>query len=175
MSQTNRARADLLLVTVTDSETDAVRDVLREHSGRSLKTAIVRKRPYYDLGILGGARVWLTRSEMGAGGGGGSLLTIDSAIRDLNPTTVIMVGIAFGLRPDEHQIGDVLVARQLMLYDLQRVGTGDDGSYVVRPRGERVAPTTTLLARCRVGRDTWGQSACTLWTDPVRREAHRPL
>lgn len=158
MHQIPAPPADLLLVTVTDSETDAVRDLLAERYGTALRAEVVNHRPYYNLGVLGGARAWLARSEMGAGGGGGSLLTIDTAIRNLGPATVIMLGIAFGLRPDEQRVGDVLVARQLMLYDLQRVGTGGDGAYLVRPRGERVASSAALLARCRAGRDTWGQA-----------------
>lgn len=159
MHQMSTPLADLLLVTVTDSETDAVRDLLAERYGTALRTEVVSQRPYYNLGVLGGARVWLVRSEMGAVSGSGSLLTIDTAIRNLGPAAVMMVGIAFGLRPDEQRIGDVLVARQLMFYDLQRVGTGSDGNALVRPRGERIAPSAALLARCRAGRDTWGQAS----------------
>lgn len=158
MHQMPAPHADLLLVTVTDSETDAVRDLLAERYGLALRAELIGGWPYYNLGTLGGARTWLVRSEMGVVSGGGSLLTIDTAIRTLGPSAVIMLGIAFGLRPDEQQIGDVLVARQLMLYELQRVGTGADGGAEVRPRGERVAPTAALLARCRAGRDTWGQA-----------------
>ena len=155
MSQISTSRADLLLVTVTDSETDAVGSILSERYDRSPQTVIVGNRPYADLGSLGGARTFLVRSEMGAGGGGGSLLTIDTAIRNLSPRAVIMLGVAFGLKPEMHHIGDVLVASKLMLYDLQRIGTASDGSYVVRPRGERVAPSAALLGRCHAGRDSW--------------------
>lgn len=38
-----------------------------------------------------------------------------------------MVGIAFGVNEAKQHIGDVLVIEHLRLYDIQRVGTGDDG------------------------------------------------
>lgn len=155
MHQTGTLRADLLLVTVTDSETDAVYAMLTEQYGRQPQTVIVDNRPYVDLGLLGEARVFLIRCEMGAVGGGASLLTIDTAIRSLSPCNVIMVGIAFGLRPESHQVGDVLVASKLMFYDTQRIGTAADGSSHLRARGERVSTSTDLLARCRDARSSW--------------------
>lgn len=48
--------------------------------------------------------------------------TVEKAIRALDPGAVIAVGIAFGMNKKSQAIGDVLVARQLRPYDLQRVG-----------------------------------------------------
>jgi nucleoside phosphorylase len=148
-------KADVLLVTVTDAEIDAVRDVLAERHGRGFDTRFIGDKTYYDLGVLGGARTVLVRSEMGAGGIGGATLTIAAAIADLAPTAIIMLGIAFGLDPQRQQIGDILVSRQLMLYDLQRVGTDSAGNYQVRARGDRPASSHWLLDRFRTGRDGW--------------------
>jgi nucleoside phosphorylase len=147
--------ADVLLVTVTDAEIDAVRDVLAKRCGRDFAKAFIGDKTYYDLGVLGGARTVLVRSEMGSGGVGGALLTAATAISDLAPAAIIMLGIAFGLDPQRQQIGDILISRQLMLYDLQRVGTDSAGNYQLRARGDRPACSPRLLDRFRTGRDGW--------------------
>lgn len=148
-------KADVLLVTVTDTETDAVYDVLNEHHARLQKNVFIGNIVYRDLGTIGGARTFLVRSEMGTSGLGSSLLTINASIQALRPDAIIMVGIAFGLKPDGQKIGDVLVSRQLMLYDLQRVGTDTTGAYQIRPRGDRPAAAPRLVNNFRAGRDTW--------------------
>ncbi|NTU85469.1 MAG: hypothetical protein HGA45_39965 [Chloroflexales bacterium] len=155
MEATTGPSADVLLVTVTDVETDAVRDALAERHGRSFQTTFLGDKTYRDLGLIGGARAMLVRSEMGAGGPGGSLLTVAAGIAALRPAAIIMLGIAFGVAPGRQQIGDILVARQLMLYELQRVGTDSLGDYQLRARGDRPSATAWLLDRFRAGRDDW--------------------
>ena len=98
-------QADVLLVTVTAVETMAVRrlfPVVQRH--------FIGNKTYYDLGDVGGTKVFLVRSEMGAGGQGEAIFTIQSAIDILAPSAVIMVGIAFGVDPRKQRIGDILVS-----------------------------------------------------------------
>jgi nucleoside phosphorylase len=59
---------------------------------------------------------------MGSAGPGGTQQTVDKGIRALNPTAVICIGIAFGVNEKRQSIGDILIAKQLRLYDLMRVG-----------------------------------------------------
>ena len=47
---------------------------------------------------------------------------VDKAIRALRPGAVIAVGIAFGVSERDQSIGDLLLSKQLRLYDLQRAG-----------------------------------------------------
>jgi len=64
---------------------------------------------YYDLGLIGGARTFMVRSQtMGSGGPGGTSLTVYDAIQTAHPPAIIMVGIAFGVDDDKQHIGDVL-------------------------------------------------------------------
>ncbi|HMQ33595.1 MAG TPA: TIR domain-containing protein [Chloroflexaceae bacterium] len=151
--------ADVLLITVSDIETEGVRDALAERHGRSFSHTLIGAKIYYDLGVLGGARTFLVRSEMGAGGVGGALLTTATAISDLAPAAIVMLGIAFGLRPQQQALGDILVSRQLMFYDLQRVGSDDAGRLQLRARGDRPAASPWLLDRFRSGRDDWRGAA----------------
>ncbi len=61
---------------------------------------------------------------------------------DVRPSAVIMVGIAFGLNEQKQAIGDVLVAKQLWLYDLRRIGKDQ-----IIPRGDKPHASTKLINR----------------------------
>ncbi len=115
--------ADVLIVTVTKVESRAVMQVFERAAGDRAKPQSIDERLYFNLGIVNGARVFMTRSEMGSGGLDASLLAVRKGIESLSPTAVIMVGIAFGVNEDKQAIGDILVTQQLRLYDLQRMGT----------------------------------------------------
>lgn len=108
------AQVDVLLVTVTKVETTAVLTAFGKlEQSRSLS---IDGRVYFDLGVVNGARVWLTRSEMGAGGLGASLHTVDKGIEALSPAAVIMVGIAFGLHAEKHSKRHVQCAIHVRKY-----------------------------------------------------------
>jgi len=59
---------------------------------------------------------------LGSGGVGAMQQTVDRSIRALEPGAVIAVGIAFGVDENKQHIGDILLSKQLRLYELQRVG-----------------------------------------------------
>lgn len=114
--------ADVLVVTVNEHETRAVIDAFKAATGREGLAASVGGRVYHDLGVINGTAVFHVISEMGSGGVGGMQQTVDKAIRALNPNAVIAVGIAFGMNEDKQAIGDILISKQLRLYELQRIG-----------------------------------------------------
>lgn len=149
------AKADVLLVTVTEVEALAVFAELQARLGRPMSRFFVGGKVYYDLGPIGGAGVAMVQSEMGAGGLGAALLTVQQAISDLAPAAIIMVGIAFGVDEARQRIGDLLVARQLLLYESQRVGRGQDGSVEIQFRGDRPPASPLLLDRFRSGILDW--------------------
>ena len=103
---------------------------------------------YQDLGVVNSAKVFLVQSEMGSVGLGASLLTIQKGIYALSPSAVIMAGIAFGIDSKKQSIGDVLVSKQLMLYEIQRVGT-EEGKFKLIPRGDRPHASPRLISRFR--------------------------
>ncbi len=132
--------ADILIVTVTPTESQAVLKAFKEATGKTANTVAVGDRVYRDLGIIKGAKVFMALSEMGAGGLGASQQAVQKAIAALQPHAVIMVGIAFGINEDKQKIGDVLVSKQLMLYESQRIGAGE-----IISRGDRVHSSTRLF------------------------------
>jgi nucleoside phosphorylase len=148
-------QADVLLVTVTEIETAAILQVFQENCGYSYKRYCIGIKTYYELGTVNDARIFLVQSEMGVGGPGSSLLTVHEGIRALAPSSVIMVGIAFGVDEDKQRIGDILVSQQLRSYELQRYGTADDGKPTIILRGDRVTASVKLLDRFRSGYFDW--------------------
>ncbi|MCI0440144.1 MAG: hypothetical protein L0177_13600, partial [Chloroflexi bacterium] len=151
-------RADVLLVTASTVETRAVVDEFRERWGRDYRRRFLGGQAYLDFGALGAASVWLLQSEQGSSGAGGSQAAVTRAITAARPVSVIAVGIAFGVDRESQVAGTVLVSRQVMAYELQRVGTSE-GTEKVIPRGDRVSASARLLNLLRNASLDWGQAA----------------
>lgn len=148
-------RADVLIVTVTETESKTVTELFAQETHNQFQRYFIDNTTYHDLGIVGNARVFMIQTGMGSGGPDGSLLTVQEAISKLSPSAVVMVGIAFGVNEAKQRIGDVLVSSQLWLYDLKRVGTDPQGEMQIIPRGERAAASPRLLDRFRSGKMDW--------------------
>jgi len=148
-------QADVLIVTVTKVESKAILDIFSQATGHSAKRVQLDGKIYRDLGLIKGTSVFMVRSEMGTGGLGAAQQTVDKGITSLSPAAVIMVGIAFGVDDKKQAMGDILVSKQLMLYDLQRVGTGKDGKEEIIPRGDRAHASPGLLDRLRSTDEEW--------------------
>ncbi|WP_204105526.1 MULTISPECIES: hypothetical protein [Spirulina sp. CCY15215] len=138
------SKADVLIVTVTDVESRAVMRVFEKTGDRKAAPVSIGDRVYFNLGTVNGARVFLTRSEMGSGGLGASRDSVGKGIEDLSPLAVIMVGIAFGVDEEKQAIGDILVTEQLHLYGLQRVGT-QEGKPKIILRGDKPHASPWLI------------------------------
>jgi nucleoside phosphorylase len=148
-------RADVLLVTVTEVERQAVLNVFNKQLQRTFVRRFDGNKTYFYLGQVREAHTFLVQSQMGSGGVDGSMLTVSDSIRALNPSAIIMVGIAFGVDPEKQRIGQILVANKLRAYDLQRVGTGLDGGAVIVLRGDRPSASSRLVDRFDSGKADW--------------------
>ena len=146
---------DVLLVTVTDIETESLLETAKSLTNRDYKELPGQHKTYFDLGVIGGLQVFAVRSEMGSDTVGGSLLTIKDAILEVKPSAVVMVGIAFGVNPKKQKIGDILIAKQLQPYDLQRVGTTETGTAKIILRGDKPHCSEKLLDRFRTAHLRW--------------------
>lgn len=130
---------DLLLVTVNDHETRAILDAFKEVTGRDAIPIPMEGRIYHNLGTINGTTVYHALSEMGSSGLGAMQQAVDKAIRALDPGAIIAVGIAFGISEERQSIGDILVSKQLQLYDIQKVGSR------IIPRGDKPHATPRLI------------------------------
>jgi Ras-related C3 botulinum toxin substrate 1 len=104
-------------------------DVLQSRS----ENEIYRHKVSYHVGLFGAYTAALVQ-ESG----------IASAIRLWKPIAVIKVGVGYGLRPNDQNIGDVLVSAELGHYDLH---IGDDGSVDVVQPGLSSQPDPHLAAQ----------------------------
>lgn len=137
-------QVDVVLIVATETELDAALVLMTPFLGKaSLLKVNIEKATYY-LGLLGAARTALTLSAMGSSGRDGSMMTTSQALRAWAPRAAVMMGIAFGLKPDKQQLGDVLVSEKLSSYESQRVGTA------VVQRGTKCQAGKTLLSRFRM-------------------------
>jgi nucleoside phosphorylase len=110
------------LVTVNKHETQAIHDAFRQATGAEGVAVSLEERVYHNLGTINGTTVYHAISEMGSSGPGGMQRAVDKAIRALDPGAVIAVGIAFGISENDQALGDILLSKQIQLYELQRVG-----------------------------------------------------
>jgi nucleoside phosphorylase len=139
----------ILIVTAAKVEALAVLDVFS--AARDFTQRTIGKTIYYDLGVHGGAPVFMVQSEIGIATPGGALLTVSQAIEDLHPQAIIMCGIAFGLRKDEQKLGDILISHQISCYEPQKI----DCQQGQISRGDRATASRRLLKLFRSGELNW--------------------
>ncbi|MCU0126606.1 hypothetical protein N8H41_21735 [Pseudomonas vlassakiae] len=142
----------VLIVTVTHVESQAVLSAFHKANGQAPKAKFINGHIYQELGAIGIFDCFLAISEMGAGGTGGSTLSVKKAIEEINPDSVIMTGIAFGIDKRNFSIGDILVSNQVQLYDLQKLHS--NGKLTIR--GDKPHASSTLL--------NWVSHAKLSWT-----------
>jgi nucleoside phosphorylase len=154
-SQKSSSNANsVLLVTVNTIETKAVLDAVKKY-GMQYGTQHDGNLTYYDLGKLGGVRLFLVRSGMGSVGPDAAAVTISEAIARLKPSAIVATGIAFGVDRRKQEIGEILISEQMSLYEPQRASTTPDGKLQRIPRGDRVHASPRLLNRFKDGEIHW--------------------
>jgi len=119
--------AKILLVTATDVETSALHEHLRPLHPRARKclTQTAGNQTYY-IGRFGSYAVIHVQCQMGSISPGASNSTVAEALSYWNIKAVVMVGIAFGVDQTKQKIGDVLISKNLCLYEIKRVGESEE-------------------------------------------------
>jgi nucleoside phosphorylase len=151
----NVSRPLILLTVATEVERDAVIEVMCGRNRSPVGHQFHGDHTYYELGLHGGCEILLVETGMGSSGPTGALASILDAVRDIKPSAIIMVGIAFGLKQDKQKIGEILVSRQVCCYDLQRVTELTPGKVDQTVRGDRVTAAPRMLDRFRGGTVGW--------------------
>lgn len=132
----------LLLLTATSLERDELLKSLKPLIGQDVILRTYIGRYTYYIGIFGVYPVVLVKSGMGTGRAGGAIMTTQKAIDHWSPTTIVMIGIAFGVDRNKQNIGDVLIAEQIIPYDVRR-----EGKDITTYRSEH--PPTSMILRDR--------------------------
>lgn len=149
---------DGLLVTVNPIEARAVLTAFAEKTGEQAHLVSIGDCTYHDLGELNGQRLAMVQSEMGSIGVGASLQTVQEAISTVQPAAVVMVGVAFGTKPDKQKMGDVLVSNRIAVYEPERLGM-QKGRTVRLPRGSKVDASHKLLSFLRACEVQWQRTS----------------
>ena len=146
---------DVLLIAFNEHERAAV---LKEFCGSVTASPPLRNEgtPIEDLGERHGLKIGLCYSAQGEAA---AQRTVSDAAHAYRPRFVIAVGIAFGVDETKQAIGDVLVSRFVVDYDLRKVRDGQMGSDRLRggaPNASKsLVEAITLLNQRQRGRADW--------------------
>ena len=143
------ATIDLLIVTTTPIEREALYDVMLPLPGHTALVEGALNHSTYRLGRFGRYCAAHVECTMSGEGRDGSPLTILDSIKELSPKAIVILGIAFGVNRVKQSLGDVIVAETVVPYELARHGTS------IVPRGQPLPCGTTLSERFRTRRHDW--------------------
>jgi nucleoside phosphorylase len=145
----------VLLVVAAEVEHDAVVEAASRAGLPAYERRFHGDHTYFELGVLGGCRLLLVKCSAGSGGPSGALPTLLDAVRDIGPDSIIMCGIAFGLKKEKQNLCDILLSKQIMAYDLKRVTEDERGHMTITPRGDRPSASPRLYDRFWNGARDW--------------------
>jgi len=138
-------KTDILVIAVNEIESRAICEAFQDATGKVPRPRSKGDRNYLNLGELNGTSVFMTICEMGSSRPGAAQQAVQDGINALNPSAIIGVGVAFGVNGKNRKVGDILVSRQLSLYEDTRVGTDQDGLQRTIARGDRAQASARLL------------------------------
>nr|WP_221382613.1 hypothetical protein [Actinoplanes polyasparticus] len=161
LNTTINRRLRVLVLTVLDTERDAVISAVTATNGRLAEPDTLGGYPVFRLGRLGdqGTEVLLAQSTQGIVTRAAMMLTAERLIPVVQPDYVILAGICFGLWSREHdngtqELGDVVVSEYVQNVDHRKV-TDEDGSERTVWRGERVQASAPLLLALMAATHGW--------------------
>lgn len=109
-----------LFVTATETESRALHKRMLPIIGDTIFKCPIGMYTYY-IGMLGTYPiVHIQCDDMGAVGKRASIVTVTEAIRQWQPDGIIMTGIAFGRDQRKQKLGDVLIAKSVRNYELEK-------------------------------------------------------
>ncbi|NEP11424.1 MAG: tetratricopeptide repeat protein [Symploca sp. SIO2C1] len=140
--QSSSFQADFVIVTATPIELKAVVRLLEPDVDEGLLPCrVYTSSGQYYLGKFGHYKTVVTQCRMGTRDDRAAGFVTQKALEIWKPKAVIMVGIAFGKSSIDQKIGDVLVATEIIDYDVNRIGL--DG---ITDRGSRPPSNRSLLS-----------------------------
>jgi adenosylhomocysteine nucleosidase len=136
---------DLLLFVATPTEYDELKRASTE-IGLEWRKQASTIGEFWSLGALGGYRVVVVRTEMGAIGPTGSTRQAHFYLAATEAQGIVCLGMAFGISRVHQDVGTVLVSDSLFPYDVRDViadpDRGDGWVYRYDPEAPSYAATT---------------------------------
>ncbi|AHF13608.1 HAD family hydrolase [Bacteroides uniformis] len=134
-SQLNRLpiKPLIALAVVNEIEKKAVLSSLKSIPKTNKKYKVVYKKQTYYLGLFGLYPSVVVQSGMGIDGPMDATLTIHETIQTWKINVVVAIGVAMGLKPGKHHLGDVLVSQTILNYNKNKVIPNSQINRSVRP------------------------------------------
>lgn len=152
------APADVLLLTITREETEAVLAVIEEvFPSQRPKFEHTDRGGYIRLGSISGAQIVLTEARMGDAGPGSAQDAVTAAVLDYRPKVVIALGIAYGVDPVDQAIGDILISETLFIWNDNRVDELDGQGMIWSVRGDKPSSTASLFSAFVMAARLWNR------------------
>jgi nucleoside phosphorylase len=139
----------ILIVSATDLETIHIHQKLKPLNGHNKIIRVFEGPNTYYIGKFGEYKTVHVQCGMGSISPDGSAMTVKIALDLLKCKIVIMVGIAFGVDDTKQNIGDVLISRSILPYDIKKE------SSTPIPRGIEAPASQILLNRFKASKLTW--------------------
>ena len=131
-------KAEFAIITATSIELKAVVHLLEnDPDNNSLPCRVYTQHGQYYLGRFGQYATVVTQCRMGTRDERSAGFVTQKAIELWDPKAIIMVGIAFGKNPKDQKIADVLVATEIIDYEVNRVGLDGIVDRGTRPLSSR--------------------------------------
>ena len=143
----------IIILTATNKESKAVLKLATKSFGSEADPSPIGNHVVSFLGILNSYKIYHAQCEAGSTGPSSSQAVANDLIVSLQPLFILMPGIAFGLKPDEQKIGDILVSTHVCSYERQRISEKETLS-----RGEKVPSSPLLLSLLRTVSHTWSET-----------------
>ncbi len=133
---------DVLLVTAVSAEFKALKEAAKAF-GLGWEKRQGEVAEYRDLGMLQGDRVAAFKLRaMGSFSARGSAFTCQRALLETGATSILAVGIAFGIDENRQAIGDILVSQAVHLYDEGTVVDDPERGYRYRYGPPSIVPAS---------------------------------
>jgi nucleoside phosphorylase len=147
-----RAQLTVLLVTATATETSCLHKALSPLPGKKALLSVAHGNQTYYLAQFGRYGVVHVQCDKGSTSASGSITTVSEAIDLWKPKAVLMIGIAFGADSRRQQIGDVLVSKTVIPYEMQRLGK------LKKTNRSPTPPCSALILNRFVNHAGWGHA-----------------
>ena len=125
-------KTDILIVSVNEAEREGILKYLLPVPSKRAIIEFIHNKINYRIGRVGCHLIAHVESGMGSVEQNASLATVLNAIDTVKPKLVIMVGVAFGISKKKQKIGDVLVSKRVINYEVSRINSGNQS---ISPRG----------------------------------------
>lgn len=141
----------ILIVTVNEWEKKAVLELMEPWPTRKKILQGFLTKHTYNFGKFGNYKAAHVEVEMGTGERHGIQNVLRTAVEELKPKVVLLLGLAFGFDNKKYRFGDVLIARTIQPCEYGKLESSGDTSY----RGIPKECGPILADRLKAHSQTW--------------------